>query len=81
VNNSKPIETAAKSNYANLKSQCAFLLQEKVQNGEIAIKREHLDAEKDWEILVQEMMNVYIDEKSIDGKTRIESKDKMKARI
>ena len=45
------------------------------------IKREHLDAEKDWEILVQEMMNVYIDEKSIDGKTRIESKDKMKARI
>jgi hypothetical protein len=27
------------------------------------------------------MMNVYIDEKSIDGKTRIESKDKMKARI
>lgn len=81
VNNSKPIETAAKSNYANLKSQCAFLLQEKVQKGEIAIKREHLDAEKDWEILVQEMMNVYIDEKSIDGKTRIESKDKMKARI
>ena len=81
VNNSKPVETAAKSNYANLKSQCAFLLQEKVQNWEIAIKREHLDAEKDWEILVQEMMNVYIDEKSIDGKSRIESKDKMKARI
>ena len=27
----KPIETGAKQNYANLKSQCAFLLQEKVQ--------------------------------------------------
>jgi hypothetical protein len=27
------------------------------------------------------MMNCYIDEKSIDGKTRIETKDKMKARI
>ena len=81
VNNSKPIETGAKQNYANLKSQCAFLLQEKVQKWEIAIKWEHLDADKDWEILVQEMLNCYIDEKSIDGKTRIETKDKMKARI
>ena len=81
INNSKPIETGAKQNYANLKSQCAFLLQEKVQKGEIAIKREHLDAEKDWEILTQEMQNVYIDEKSIDGKTKIEPKEKMKERI
>jgi hypothetical protein len=40
-----------------------------------------LDSQKDWEILTQEMMNCYIDEKSIDGKTRIETKDKMKARI
>jgi hypothetical protein len=30
VNNSKPVETGTKQNYANLKSQCAFLLQEKV---------------------------------------------------
>lgn len=81
VNNSKPVETGTKQNYANLKSQCAFLLQEKVQKWEIAIKWEHLDADKDWEILTQEMMNCYIDEKSIDGKTRIETKDKMKARI
>lgn len=81
VNNSKPVETGTKQNYANLKSQCAFLLQEKVQRWEIAIKREHLDSAKDWEILTQEMLNVYIDEKSIDGKTRIEPKDKIKARI
>ena len=81
VNNSKPVETGTKQNYANLKSQCAFLLQEKVQKWEIAIKWEHLDADKDWEILTQEMMNCYIDEKSIDGKTRIETKDKMKARL
>ncbi len=52
-----------------------------MQKGEIAIKWEHLDAQRDWEILNQEMMNCYIDEKSIDGKTRIETKDKMKARI
>ena len=81
VNNSKPVTTWSKQNYANLKSQCAFLLQEKVQKWEIAIKREHLDAEKDWGILVEEMRNLYIDTKSIDGKTRIESKDKMKERI
>ncbi len=81
VNNSKPLETGAKQNYANLKSQCAFLLQEKVQRWEIAIKWEHLDQDKDWEILTQEMLNVYIDEKSIDWKTRIEPKEKIKSRI
>lgn len=81
INNSKPVETGVKSNYANLKSQCAFLLQDKVQKGEIAIKWEHLTADKDWEILCQEMLNLYIDEKSIDGKTRIEPKEKMKERI
>ena len=69
----RPIETGTKQNYANLKSQCAFLLQDKVQKGEIAIKREHLDADRDWEILTQEMLNVYIDEKSIDGKLNIGS--------
>lgn len=52
-----------------------------MQKGEIAIKWEHIDAEKDWEILSQEMLNVYIDEKSIDGKTRIEPKEKIKERI
>ena len=66
VNNARPVETAGKQNYANLKSQCAFLLQEKIQKGEIAVKWEHLDAGRDWEILNQEMMNCYIDEKSID---------------
>ena len=81
INNSKPIDTWAKQNYANLKSQCAFLLQEKVQKWEIAVKWEHLDADKDWELLVQEMLNTYIDEKSIDWKTRIEPKEKMKQRI
>ena len=81
INNSKPIDTWAKQNYANLKSQCAFLLQEKVQKWEIAVKWEHLDADKDWELLVTEMLNTYIDEKSIDGKTRIESKERMKQRI
>ena len=72
---------ASKQNYHNLKSQCAFYLQEKVQKKEIAIRWEHLDREKDRETLEQEMMNLYIDPKSIDNKTRIESKDMMKERI
>lgn len=81
INNSKPLETYAKHNYANLKSQCAFLLQEKVQNGEIVIDREHSAKDQDRELLQQEMLNTFIDEKSIDQKTRIETKDKMKERI
>lgn len=81
INNSKPVQIPSKQNYYNLKSQCAFYLQEKVQRKEIAIKREHLDRDKDRETLEQEMMNLYIDQKSIDGKTRIEPKDKMKERI
>lgn len=81
MNNSKPIETYAKHNYANLKSQCAFLLQEKVQKGEIVVDWEHMNKAEDRDLLQQEMMNTYIDEKSVDQKTRIESKEKMKERI
>lgn len=81
INNSSPIVTWSKQNYANLKSQCAFELKRRIENWEIAIKREHKDKEKDWHDLQQELLNTYIDEKSIDWKTKIESKDKMKERI
>ena len=81
INNSSPIQKRAKHNYANLKSQCAFLLQEKVQNNEILIEWEHADKDNDRQILQQEMLNTYIDEKSIDWKTRIEPKEKIKERI
>ena len=81
INNSKPLETWARHNYANLKSQCAFLLQEKVQNGEIVVDREHNNKDNDREELTREMLNTYIDEKSIDWKTRIEPKEKMKERL
>lgn len=81
INNSSPIVTWSKQNYANLKSQCAFELKRRIENWEIAIKREHKDKEKDRHDLQQELLNTYIDEKSIDWKTKIESKDKMKERI
>ena len=81
INNSSPVVTGSKQNYANLKSQCAFELKKKIENWEIAIKREHNRKYKDRHDLQQELLNTYIDEKSIDWKTKIESKDKMKERI
>lgn len=71
----------AKHDYYDLRSQCAFLLQEKIQNGEIAVNREHEGSDEDRRILEQELMNTYIDERSIDQKSRIEPKEKMKERI
>lgn len=81
VNNSSPIVTWLKQNYANLKTQCAFELKRKIENHEIAVKREYDNWEKDWETLNQELLNLYIDEKSLDWKTKIEPKEKMKERI
>ena len=81
INNASPIVTWSKQNYANLKSQCAFELKKRIENGELAIKRDHNNKDKDWHDLQQELLNTYIDEKSIDWKTKIESKDKMKERI
>lgn len=81
INNSSPVVTGSKQNYANLKSQCAFELKRRIENGEIAIQWDHNNKDKDRHDLQQELLNTYIDEKSIDWKTKIESKDKMKERI
>lgn len=80
VNNSRPIETGVQENYANLKSQCAFELRRKLENHELAIAWEHLNADSDYELLRKDLLNVYIDEKSVDAKTRIETKEKFKER-
>lgn len=81
VNNSSPIVTWLKQNYANLKTQCAFELKRKIENHEIAIKWDYNKSDEDRETLNQELLNTYIDEKSLDWKTKIESKEKMKERI
>ena len=81
INNSSPIVTWSKQNYANLKSQCAFELKRQIENWEIAIDWDHNNKEQDRHDLQQELLNTYIDEKSLDWKTKIESKDKMKERI
>lgn len=81
VNNSSPIVTGSKQNYANLKSQCAFELKRRIENWEIVIAWEHDNKDNDRDELKMELLNTYIDEKSIDGKTKIESKEKMKERI
>ena len=81
INNSSPVVTWSKQNYANLKSQCAFELKRRIENWEIAIDWDHANKDQDWHDLQQELLNTYIDEKSLDWKTKIESKDKMKERI
>ena len=81
INNSSPVVTWSKQNYANLKSQCAFELKRRIENWEIVIDWDHANKDKDWHDLQQELLNCYIDEKSLDWKTKIESKDKMKERI
>ena len=81
ISNAKPIQTNTKKDYFDLRSQCAFLLQEKIQNWEIAVSREHEEKDNDRRILEQELMNTYIDERSEVQKSRIEPKDKMKERI
>ena len=81
INNSSPVVTGSKQNYANLKSQCAFELKRRIENWEIAIQWDHNKRDQDRHDLQQELLNTYIDEKSIDWKTKIESKDKMKERI
>ena len=43
------------------------------ENGEIAIDWDHDNKDNDWHDLQQELLNTYIDEKSLDGKTKIES--------
>lgn len=81
INNSSPIVTWSKQNYANLKSQCAFELKRQIENWEIAIDWDHNNKDADRHDLQQELLNTYIDEKSLDWKTKIESKDRMKERI
>ena len=81
VNNSSPIVTWSKQNYMNLKTQCAFELKKRIENWEIAIDWDHPNKDQDRHDLQQELLNTYIDEKSLDGKTKIESKEKMKERI
>lgn len=81
INNASPIVTGSKQNYANLKTQCAFELKKKIENWEIAIDWDHDNKDNDWHDLQQELLNTYIDEKSLDWKTKIEPKEKMKERI
>lgn len=81
ISNAKAITTMAKHDYFDLRSQCAFLLQEKIQNKEIAVSWEHEQKDEDRRILEQELLNTYIDERSEVQKSRIEPKDKMKERI
>jgi phage terminase large subunit len=75
VANSRPTFTKPGEKYENLKSQCAYLLAEKVKNKEI------YEAEDDPELrerLIEDLEQIKEKEPDSDGKRGIISKDKVK---
>ena len=79
VNGSSPIEKdGVKQNFINLKSQCYFLLAEKVNKGEIFIKLENIEIKN---LLIQELEQVKRKDMDRDGKLSVLPKEQVKARI
>jgi len=77
VNNSTPIETISgvKPNFQNLKTQCYYLLADKVNNHEIVIKNA---TEEQKTKTIEELEQVKTKDSDKDGKLKIESKDQTK---
>ena len=73
VANKKPVFTQSKQNYANLKSQCYFILAEKVNNGEIFISfSDHKEK------IIEELEQIKKDRDETDDKLRVIKKEKVK---
>lgn len=79
VNNARPIEVKGKDcNYANLKSQCSFLLSEDVNNSLVYVNCKH-EAVKN--MIIEELEQVKDASVDTDGKKAVVSKDKVKDAI
>ncbi len=79
VNNSTPLEVeGVKQNYTNLKSQCYFILAEKINRGEIYIKSDDIKVKN---FLIQELEQVKRKDIDKDGKLSVLPKDHVKALI
>lgn len=81
VNNSRPLPnpiTQKDENYANLKSQCYFMLAEKINKGEIYIECNDIQMKAD---IIQELEQVKQYEMDKDKKKQILPKDKVKELI
>jgi phage terminase large subunit len=73
VANRKPLPGKYRQNYANLKSQCYFVLAEYVNGAKIWIR-----PEKDRELIVEELEQVKKDKEETDDKLRVVKKDDVK---
>lgn len=79
LNGSAPLEVdGKKQNYQNLKSQCYFLLAEKINKGEIYIKTDDIEVKN---LLVQELEQVKRKDVDKDGKLSVLPKEQVKALI
>lgn len=79
VNNSSPVEIkGVKQNYVNLKSQCYFLLAEKINNAEIHVKTDDPEIKNN---LIQELEQVKRKDMDKDGKLSVLPKEQVKERI
>ena len=78
INNATPYQEYddkfMKNNFANLKTQCAFKLKEKMQKGKIRL---NMNAE-DKELFVQEAENIRVKNPDTWGKTKLEEKEELK---
>lgn len=79
VNNSTPLGiNGVKQNFTNLKSQCYFLLADKVNKGEIYVKTKDIEIKNS---LVQELEQVKRYNSDKDGKLSVLPKDQVKEKI
>ena len=72
IANRKPVNMGQGKNYANLKSQCYFMLAEKVNKGEMYITTEHKEE------ITEELEQVKKEREETDDKLRVVKKDHVK---
>ena len=79
VNNSAPVEIkGVKQNYTNLKSQCYFLLSEKINKAEIYVQTDDIQIKNN---LIQELEQVKRKDFDKDGKLAVIPKEQVKEKI
>lgn len=79
VNNSAPQDVdGQKQNYSNLKSQCYFILAEKINKGEVYVKTENIEIKNK---LIQELEQVKMKDLDKDGKLAVLPKEHIKQLI
>lgn len=72
-------ENKPRQNYANLRSQCAFMLAEKINNHEISITANIDEATK--EMIIEDLQQLKKKEQSIESKLSLISKEEMKENL